>query len=77
MPVRATRLFLRGPDSREGRPVFNRIVSLKDPWKKLQARESRSTKTNRCVRSALVQLADQRFRQIAENRAPGASAFAE
>jgi glutaminyl-tRNA synthetase len=30
--------FSVDPDSRKGRPVFNRIVSLKDTWKRMQAR---------------------------------------
>ena len=30
--------FAVDPDSKPGRPVFNRIVSLKDAWKRMQAR---------------------------------------
>ena len=32
--------FCLDPDSRPGRPVFNRTVSLRDTWARIQARET-------------------------------------
>ena len=37
-PVRAAGLLLRGPDSRPGGPVFNRTLTLRDTWAKVQAK---------------------------------------